>query len=49
MRVGLFLPCYVATLRPSEERHIRQVLTALGDEVESLPGGCCGQPAFNSG
>jgi L-lactate dehydrogenase complex protein LldE len=48
-RVALFVPCYVAALRPGDAAHAARVLRALGDEVEVIDGRCCGQPAFNSG
>lgn len=48
-RTGLFVPCYIGAMRPSEARDARAVLEALGDEVDVLQGRCCGQPAFNSG
>lgn len=48
-RVALFVPCYLAAVRPGDALHARRVLEALGDEVELLDGRCCGQPAFNSG
>jgi L-lactate dehydrogenase complex protein LldE len=47
--VGLFVPCYIAALRPSDIDHARRVLEALGDSVDVVDGVCCGQPAFNSG
>lgn len=49
MRVGLFDPCYLGTLRPKDSAYALQVLEALGDEPELIDGRCCGQPAFNSG
>ena len=48
-RVALFVPCYMAALRPDDGGHARRVLERLGDEVETIVGPCCGQPAFNSG
>ncbi len=48
-RVALFVPCYMSTLRPGDAGHAARVLQALGDDVTSLDGRCCGQPAFNSG
>ncbi len=47
--VALAIPCYVSALRPGEAAHARRLLEALGDDVETLEGLCCGQPAFNSG
>ena len=47
--VGLFVPCYLAALRPHDQGHAVRVLEALGDTVEPLTGFCCGQPPFNSG
>lgn len=49
VRVGLFDPCYVGALRPTDASHVRRVLETLGDEVTLIDGRCCGQPAFNSG
>ena len=48
-KVALFVPCYMAALRPEDGRHARRVLERLGDEVSTIVGPCCGQPAFNSG
>ena len=48
-KVALFVPCYLAALRPDDGRHARNVLERLGDEVATIVGPCCGQPAFNSG
>ena len=48
-KVALFVPCYLAALRPDDGRHARNVLERLGDEVAPIVGPCCGQPAFNSG
>ena len=48
-RVALFVPCYMAALRPADGGHARRVLERLGDEVQTITGPCCGQPAFNSG
>lgn len=47
--LALFVPCYVEVLRPSEREHSLRVLRALGEDPEVVSGGCCGQPAFNSG
>lgn len=47
--IGLFVPCYLAALRPGDAVHARRVLEALGDRVVMIEGRCCGQPAFNSG
>jgi len=47
--VALFVPCYVEVLRPSERERALRVLRALGEAPEVVDGGCCGQPAFNSG
>ena len=47
--IGLFVPCYVAALRPRDVEHARRVLESLGDDVDVIDGVCCGQPAFNSG
>lgn len=47
--VALLVPCYVAVMRPGEQRHAEAVLRALGEEVDVLDGLCCGQPAYNSG
>ncbi|MCA9825017.1 MAG: (Fe-S)-binding protein [Dehalococcoidia bacterium] len=47
--VGLFVPCYLAALRPADRQHATRVLEALGDTVVGIEGYCCGQPAFNSG
>lgn len=47
--VALFVPCYLAALRPGDVNHARRVLEALGDDVSLVDGRCCGQPAFNSG
>jgi L-lactate dehydrogenase complex protein LldE len=47
--LGLFVPCYLAALRPRDRDHATRVLEALGDTVEVIDGYCCGQPAFNSG
>lgn len=47
--IGLFVPCYMAALRPADSDNARVVLEALGDTVEVIEGRCCGQPAFNSG
>lgn len=47
--IGLFIPCYLATLRPTDTGHALHVLEALGDHVTVIDGRCCGQPAFNSG
>lgn len=47
--IALFAPCYVTMMRPTEVQDARQVLEALGDDVEVVDGRCCGQPAFNSG
>ena len=47
--VALFVPCYMAALRPDDGGHARRVLERLGDEVDTIVGPCCGQPAFNSG
>src|SRR5215213_8416725 len=47
--VALFVPCYAAVLRPADTEHAVRVLRALGDVVEVIDGGCCGQPAYNSG
>ncbi|MCA9830951.1 MAG: (Fe-S)-binding protein [Dehalococcoidia bacterium] len=49
VRVGLFDPCYLGALRPSDAAHARRVLETLGDDVVLIDGRCCGQPAFNSG
>lgn len=48
-KVALFVPCYMAALRPEDGGHARRVLERLGDEVDTIVGPCCGQPAFNSG
>ena len=48
-KVALFTPCYMAALRPEDGRRARRVLERLGDEVATIVGPCCGQPAFNSG
>ncbi len=48
-KVALFVPCYMAALRPDDGGHARRVLERLGDEVATIVGPCCGQPAFNSG
>ncbi len=48
-QVALFTPCYMAALRPEDGRRARRVLERLGDEVSTIVGPCCGQPAFNSG
>ena len=48
-KVALFVPCYMAALRPDDGGHARRVLERLGDEVSTIVGPCCGQPAFNSG
>jgi L-lactate dehydrogenase complex protein LldE len=48
-QVVLFVPCYMAVLRPVDAQHAERVLRALGDDVTVLSGPCCGQPAFNSG
>ena len=48
-KVALFVPCYMAALRPDDGGHARRVLERLGDEVDAIVGPCCGQPAFNSG
>lgn len=48
-RVALFVPCFMAVLRPVDARHAERVLRALGDEVTVIEGRCCGQPAYNSG
>ena len=48
-KVALFVPCYMAALRPDDGGHARRVLERLGDEVDTIVGPCCGQPAFNSG
>ncbi len=47
--IALFVPCYLAALRPDDGGHARNVLERLGDEVSTIVGPCCGQPAFNSG
>ncbi len=47
--VALFVPCYMAALRPGDGDRARRVLERLGDEVATIAGPCCGQPAFNSG
>lgn len=47
--VALFMPCYLAALRPDDARSARRVLERLGDEVTPIAGPCCGQPAYNSG
>ena len=39
----------MAALRPDDGGHARRVLEHLGDEVSTIVGPCCGQPAFNSG
>ncbi len=39
----------MAALRPEDGGHARRVLERLGDEVDTIVGPCCGQPAFNSG
>ena len=43
------MPCYVSALRRSEREHVLRVLRALGDDVETIEGRCCGQPGYNSG
>jgi L-lactate dehydrogenase complex protein LldE len=48
-RVALFVPCYVSLARPADAAAARTVLERLGDEVTTLAGLCCGQPAFNAG
>ncbi len=48
-KAALFVPCYMAALRPEDGGHARRVLERLGDEVDTIVGPCCGQPAFNSG
>ena len=48
-KVALFVPCYMAALRPDDGDRARHVLERLGDEVTLIVGPCCGQPAFNSG
>ena len=47
--VALFVPCYLAALRPGDGDRARRVLERLGDEAATITGPCCGQPAFNSG
>ncbi len=47
--VALFVPCYMAALRPDDGDRARSVLERLGDDVTTVVGPCCGQPAFNSG
>ncbi|HCV00677.1 MAG TPA: Fe-S oxidoreductase [Dehalococcoidia bacterium] len=49
VKVALFVPCYMAALRPGDGTHALRVLERLGDEVTTIAGPCCGQPAFNSG
>lgn len=48
-RVALFVPCYVSLARPADAAAARTVLERLGDDVTTLTGLCCGQPAFNAG
>lgn len=48
-RIALAIPCYLGVLRPADAAHAARVLRALGDEVTTLDGLCCGQPPFNSG
>ncbi len=48
-KIALFVPCYVQTIRPSEERFAARVLAALDVDFTVISDRCCGQPAFNSG
>lgn len=50
MKVGLFVPCYVTTLRPEAGEACYRLLKALGVDVEyPARQTCCGQPMANAG
>jgi L-lactate dehydrogenase complex protein LldE len=51
MRVGVFIPCFVAQLRPGTAERLLILLERLGVDVV-LPTdapACCGQPSYNAG
>jgi L-lactate dehydrogenase complex protein LldE len=51
MRVGVFIPCFVAQLRPATAERLLRLLARLGVDV-ALPASapaCCGQPSYNAG
>lgn len=50
MRVGLFIPCYVAQLYPDVGISTLEVLERLGIDVDfPMAQTCCGQPMANTG
>lgn len=50
MRVTLFIPCYVDQFFPQIGRHIVDLLSQLGHDIDyPQRQTCCGQPAFNAG